>query len=408
MSLSRIGAIALALALATVAAWRIVASGMADLLAADTPTQALAWDPAHPAAQLARAREQLAERHPAAAIATARAVLRAEPLQAQAFVVLAEAAQAEGDAEAARALREIALRRAPRDLRTRAAVIDLQLSEGRYAEALAQIDTLLRFSSAHKATLLPLLARLAAAAPAFADALAHALVARPAWRSEMLAALLAQGSAAALDQVYGALLRDGGLSNEEAGRWLDHLGAAGEWGEAYGRWAGTLALPPGASLDAVYNGGFESAPTGIGFDWRLRDAPGVSIEREGGAATSGVYAAKVTFTGRRVPQIDLEQALLLAPGAYRLSFRARARDLRSDRGLQWAVGCQGAAEPFGVSPRLEGTFGWKAVDAGFVVPEENCPAQRLWLRNPGADGAGKILSGTIWFDDIAIDKAIPP
>lgn len=392
------GAIALALVLAVVAGWRIVVTSTADRLAAKEPQRALAWDPGNPAALLALAERQLTDGQAPAAAATARQLLRIEPLQAQAFAVLAEAASAD-----AAALHELALRHAPRDLRTRAWLLGTQLAEGRYADALANIDVVLRISPAQGTRLFPLMVQLADNS-VFADALAQTLSTQPAWRAELLSAVLTQGSQVAVDQVYTAVQRDGGLSSAEAGRWLDRLIAAGEWGEAYSRWVGTLTLTPGASLPVVYNGDFEAEPTGIGFDWRLRGAPGVLIERAGVAGARGTYAARVAFLGRRVPQIDFEQTLLLAAGRYRLHLRAHARDLRSDKGLEWAIACHGAAEPLAVSARLEGNFDWKAVATDFVVPSADCPAQRLWLRNPGADGAGKIVSGTLWFDDIAIDR----
>ena len=119
-------------------AWRIIATSMADRYAWNTPERALEWDPHNPAALLAIARHQLTEHDPTAATVTARELLRVEPLEGQAFTVLAEAAEAGGETDKVRALHEIALRRAPRDLRARAWIIDAQLREGRYAEALAQ------------------------------------------------------------------------------------------------------------------------------------------------------------------------------------------------------------------------------------------------------------------------------
>jgi hypothetical protein len=58
-----------------------------------------------------------------------------------------------------------------------------------------------------------------------------------------------------------------------------------------------------------------------------------------------------------------------------------------------------------VSAPIGGSFDWKTFAVSFVVPAENCPAQRLWLRNPGAAAAGKAVVGDIWFDDIAIVKS---
>lgn len=402
--LLRAGMWVFALGLAILAGWRIVVTHMADRAVVLSPQRALEWEPHNPAALLALAEHQLADQQPQAAAATARELLRVEPLMGQAFVVLADAAQASGDTARALALHAIALRRAPRDLRTRAWTIGIQLTEGAYADALINLDMLLRVSPTQGSRILPLLARLAET-PAFALALAHTLSAKPAWRDEMLLALLTNDSHVAMDQVYSALQREGGLSNAEAGQWFDRLVQTGQWGEGYARWAGSLALPPGAALGTVYDGSFESDPSGLGFDWSMRNTVGVMIERVSVSGSTAGHAARVTFLGRRVPEIDFGQLLYLAPGAYRLRFRASARSLLSDKGLDWVIACHGSVEVLAQSPRIQGSFDWKSIDTDFVVPAVDCPAQRLWLRNPGADGSGKIVSGTVWFDDFAIDKA---
>ena len=389
------------LALGGFAGWRIVVTSMADRYAGNTPEHALEWDPHNAAALLAIARRQLAEHDPVAAAATARELLRVEPLAGQAFAVLAEAAETDGETDSARVLHEIASRRAPRDLHTRAWIIDGQLHEGHYAEALAQVDILLTIFPELYETLLPILSR-RADAPEFADALAHTLSRKPTWRARLLQILPAEGSHSAVDQVYGQLQHDGGLSSEETGRWYDRLMQDGLWREAYSRWAGELGLARGTTLPFVYNGGFETEPSGVGFDWRISGTAGAIIQRVAAAGAHGAFAIEISFSGRRVPEINFEQRLLLAPDAYQLSFRARAEALRSDKGLQWAITCQGQNEPLAVSAPIGGSFEWKTFVVSFVVPAENCPAQRLWLRNPGAAAAGKEVVGDIWFDDIAI------
>ena len=388
---------------ALLAAWRVVALGMADGLAARFPQDALAWDSRNAQARLMLAQQQFKDGQPADAAATARALLRIEPLQAEALATLARATEAEGDAAGARALYALAARRAPRDQYTRAWLVGTQLQEADYPAALANANVLMTIAPPRREVLIPILVQFAAQ-PAFATELARVLADKPDWRGAFLDKLRESGNHDALDQVYGALQDDGALSAAEAGQWYDWLIHSGLWGEAYSRWVSGLHLAPGATLPLVYAGDFESAPTGTGFDWHVEGAPGVGIERVAVAGATGDHAARVSFLGRRSPDIHFEQDLLLAPGAYRLRFRAKARDLLSDVGLEWAVSCLGPAGDLGASARLKGSFEWKDVEAGFTVPDEDCPAQRLWLRNPGSARAGKIVSGTMWFDDFVIDR----
>src|SRR5690606_13013725 len=161
----------------------------------------------------------------------------------------------------------------------------------------------------------------------------------------------------------------------EVGRWIDRLARTGQWGEAYARWAGELDATAQGRLASVYNGDFESPPSGNGFDWRIGNVPGVIIEREALAGTRGSHALKLLFLERRVQAIPVNQWLLLSPGPYRLRFRARGHDLRADRGVQWLLRCQ---QPRGAelaaSEILEGTFDWSELVVPFVVPESHCVA----------------------------------
>ncbi|HEU4662460.1 MAG TPA: hypothetical protein VFS55_00370 [Dokdonella sp.] len=394
----------LGIALAAMACigWRIVVTSSADLRVDASPAQALARDPRNRAARIALARRGLRGGDVAGAQAAAQALLRDEPLEASALALLAQAAESAGDAGAAANLYAIVLRRAPRDLHARAWTIDHELARGHYDDALDHLAVLLRVWPSQRRALLPVMVDLARV-PAFADAMLRALSTHPAWREALLDALLARGDAATVDRLFGRLDTEGDLSRGETGAWLERLMREGRWGEAYGRWASGVRREAGAAVPALYDGGFEHALSGIGFDWRVRDVPGVFVERVHAPGVSGHFALKVAFAHRRVSDAGLSQVTLLAPGSYRLGYRARTEDLLSDRGVEWAIGCEGSSRPLAVSAPLAGRSDWKTYAMTFDVPAQGCVAQHLRLRNPGADGPGKIVSGTIWLDDMSIE-----
>lgn len=396
--------LALGVLAGVLAGWRILATGMAGLAVADDPARALAWSSSNPDALQAIARRQFMEGDAAGAIATARTVLEREPLHGDALVLLAEASEAAGDAPAARRLHELALQRAPRNVRNRTWMIGTLLAEGRSAQAIQQAGLLLTMRPRQAAPLLQVLVAHAEDED-FAAALAAALAAKPAWRPAMLGALLSRGSHAAVTRVHTALLHDGGLADEETAAWLDRLVRANLWGEAYGRWIATLRLPAGTAVPLLYNGDFELPPRGIGFDWRLGRVPGVHVERVAAPGARG-QALQIGFLGRRVTEVGVQQTLLLAPGDYRFHMRAKARGLRSERGLEWRIACVADGKSLLQTRRLLGDFDWKVVEGDFSVPQEGCPVQRLSLQNPGAGGAARIVSGTIWFDDVGIEPLL--
>jgi tetratricopeptide (TPR) repeat protein len=390
--------------LAGLAAWRIFATGVADRLASDAPEQSLQLESHNLAALRALAQRHLQDGDAEGAVAIAREMLREEAVNGTAFVILAKAAEASGDSAKAEALYRVAVRRAPRDVHVRAWLIGNLISQARYPEALGQFDTLYRLSPGQAQKLLPVFAQLAEA-PDFEQALIVAVGSSTTWKTLMYSALLDRGNHDVVDRSFGDLLRQGNLSDAETGRWLDWLMQKGFWDEAYARWVGWLKLPPGAPVPLLFNGGFEAEPSGIGFDWRIRPTAGVTIERQAKPGATGSVALSVSFSGRRVPEINLEQRLLLSQGTYLVSFRARAEGLHSDKGLQWAIQCMAASEPLAVSPALDGSFEWKRFEATFSVPEQDCASQRIWLRNPGAAAAGKEVVGDLWLDDFAIVRA---
>lgn len=377
--------------------WRIVTTALSAHWLAQAPERALAWNPADPAARLTDARALLDAGELLAAAAQARQVLRAEPLQSRGLVLLARVADTTRDPQVGE-LFQRALQRSPRDQYARAWVIDEQLKTGHFDEAIIHVNVLLGFAPWLQENLLPVLVQ-ASADREFAASLSNALSEHPGWRSILLDDLLERGDPGVIETVYGGLLDRHDLTDREARRWFDWLGRAGRWGEAYSHWISWLQLPTGASVALVHDGGFDHPARGVGFGWRMQGGSNALIER---VREGDDTAVRVTLLGRRTTWIGLAQNLFLAPGWYRLQFRAAARDLRSDRGIHWVLGCHGESPMRVETEALQGDFDWKKVERVFEIPSRDCPAQELALINPGAEGAGKIVSGTLWLDDFVI------
>ena len=378
--------------------WTLVQATRADLLAQSDPEAALRIDPDHPQALLQRAWKQMGRGDNDAATATARRVLALEPGQGDAFAVLALAAMRRGDANA-NALARIALQRAPRNRDLRATEAAALLKQGDLPAAMAQIDALLRLSPERGKTLFPALVQ-QAQDKRFAEALGAVLARDPPWRPAFLKVLNKEATSVAVDQIYAWLQQHGELSTAETGRWLDRMLADGRWGEAYAHWVGTLGANAGR-LTPVHDGGFEQDPGGQGFGWRNAPVRGVFTDIEAGAGPNGSRAAHLHFIGRPAARGNLSQALLLAPGRFRLSLRARSDFLRSDRGLQWIVRCEGGPV-LGELDVPDGNAAWRLLSVDFEVPAERCPGQWLELRNPAVRGTAQNVSGDLWIDDVAI------
>ena len=401
---ARIFAIVLVLALALLGLWRILVTGMSDHFVAEgKPQQALDWDSNNPVAMAALARQQRDQGKQGEAAESARALLRREPLNGQGFVVLAGLAGTETNKAHATLMSTMAIRRAPYVLAPRAWLAEEQLRQGQYPQALENLDQIMRISPEQQTPLFPVLIKLAADAE-FAEALAVKLATQTPWRASFVESALISGTPQELAAVFSALQRHGSLDAITMGRWIDRLVKDGQWGEAYARWVGGMQAGAPSRLRHVYNGDFEKAPSGGGFNWRLGDSAGVLVDRAVLVSPDSGHALRLTFFGRRVDAIPLHQWLMLGPGSYRLRFRAMAQDLRGDRGVQWMIRCLQDGKELAASEPLNGHFDWRLVDVDFNVPAQACQAQELSLRNAGAAAAGKIILGAILFDDIAIDQ----
>lgn len=381
-----------------IAGWRVVETLQADAaLDRNDPGSALRWRPDNPQALLLQAEAKLAAQDLDAAEQLARRQLHAAPVDGRGYRVLAQVAVARGQPDRARELFRIAVRRAPRDLPARGWLAQYALEQGRPAEALAQIDAVLTLSPAAGTRIYPVLVQLAGD-PTFASVLATTLAKRPAWRGGMLEALRGpkEGDPVAADRVLSALQGQGGLEPQEFGAWIEALMQQGRWGEAHARWAAPQ-LAAGRRLSLVFNGSFEAAPLGTGFDWRLRAVPGVltGIEpaREGGSL-------HLRFLSRRVPEPPISHALLLGPGNYTLAWRERSDALRASTGIGWSLTCAGAATELLRSEPLQGSHAWRNATAEFKVPREGCPGQ--WLRL-GPSGA-QVVAGDAWYSAVRVTR----
>lgn len=375
--------------------WLVIQTTRADELAFKDPAAALKIDPEHPQALLVLAWRQYGQGDDAAAMATARKLLSVEPGQGMAFAVIALAAERQGAANADH-LMEIALRRSPRNREVRAHAAAAAFKEGDLASGLKQLDALLRLAPDRGEELFPALAQQAANLQ-FGDALAETLATSPRWRAGFLRILEREGSPQALDNVYAGLQQRDQLSEADIARWLDRMIKDGRWGEAYAHWFSRL--DDTGNLPPLYNGGFEQDPSQLGFDWRNTRAAGVFTDLEPVNGATGERAAHIHFIGREAAIGNLRQPLLLAPGNYRLSLRARAEFLHSEKGWYWTIHCVPGGEVAKLGP-LEGSFSWETKAVEFTIPEA-CEGQWLELRNPSVAGSQQ-TGGDLWIDDMAI------
>jgi hypothetical protein len=187
--------------------------------------------------------------------------------------------------------------------------------------------------------------------------------------------------------------------------YLARLQRDGQWLDAYLVWLNSLPADAMSFSGELHNGGFEEASRNLGFEWLNQAVPGVMVGFDSTYGTTGAKALHVVFQGTmRTYWRHFNQYLMLAPGEYTLRGRVRIDSLLAERGVEWLLACNGAAEPLATTDRFKGTDQWRYFVVPFVVPENGCPVQDLRLELVGRSALDFEASGQIWFDDLAVQR----
>lgn len=331
--------------------------------------------------------------------------LRDNPGEVAALLVLAGDLEIAGDVPRAGRAYESALAIAPIDRDALQLSAGFYLRQGRTREAIVQLGRLAEHYGQFD-KVFPLLTRLLAARDPGWNAIAER---SPAWLGPFIVTACRQGTEPALlVPLLQRRVGDRRALPAEIECVTERLRAAGAWEAAYQVWLNSLPRERLADVGHVFNGGFELAASGIGFDWR----PDPSPERQSGHAVdfaiadsgAGKRALRVRYNGKRQAAAAIEQLMAVPPGRYELSGLARGEGLNSVRGVQWTLRCagrDGASRPLAASERFLGSSEWRRFQFEAVVPE-SCRGQVLRLEPAGFEEGTTYLAGTVWFDELRL------
>lgn len=379
--------------------------GMADLLAAKRPIDAIEWWPSQAEAR-SRELQRLVEQPDAEARARHLAVdmLATSPLSGTAYAGLGRLAEARGDRHKAASLFAIAAARSPRERSTHAWLADWFVSDDDFPKALRHFDQILRLSPRQAHAILPALESLATHPRGVAAVADHLGEHAPPWRERFLASWAARApSEQLLDSVFDPLRESRHpLTAAERDLWVTRLVQQDRVTKAHYLWIDGLPVEHRQQIGNVFDGGFELPTSNGGFGWRLGRVPGASIRLQGGGGVEGMQALMVEFQNRRVPFQHVQQMLALPPGDYRLSGRARLDDIRSERGLRWTITCAKGGAVLAETERFSGRRTWSPFHMDFMVPAEKCAAQILLLRLDARIPAEQWIGGRAWFDGLRV------
>lgn len=277
--------------------------------------------------------------------------------------------------------------------------------DGNYRAALRYADILLRTRSQATRHVVPVLGKMAEIPGASAD-LKDFLAKNPPWRSQFFA-MLPRGVSDArtpLDLFLSLRSSKAPPTAENLRSYLDFLIGRGFHELAYYAWLQFLPPEQLGRVGRLFNGDFETTPSGLPFDWVILEGTGTAIEVASLPDQPGQSALRLEFGPGRVSFREVKQQVLLTPGTYIFKGKVQA-DLMSERGLQWLVTCVRVRKPIGASLTVNGsTGGWQDFEFSFSVPETGCPAQVVLLALDARSASEMFVSGSIWYDDLSITR----
>jgi tetratricopeptide (TPR) repeat protein len=395
-------------ALAAGLVWEVTSRTFVAFLANVAPEQALHIRSQQPTALLKLAQANLIASGDKQARHMAEQALLSDPLNAQALRILGQIAELSKDRPRAWQFMQAAVRRSLNE--SVAAVWLMYRSAERrdYAAAMHYADVLLRTRpQLGSEVVIPVLARIAEdkeAVVAFKEMLAR----DPPWRTQFFDALPGSITDARIPLDLLLALKHSPVppAAAELRSYLNFLIGKKLYALAYYTWLQLLPPDQISGAGFVFNGGFQTVPSGLPFDWLISPGAGATVDIDTAPDDSGHRALFARFEDGRVDFGRVAQLIMLAPAKYRLEVTYKGT-LLGQRGLRWRVTCvDGPTAAIGESAMIKGISSvWKTVGFSFTVPGSNCPAQYLHLDLDARMASERFVSGEVWFDNVRILRA---
>jgi hypothetical protein len=213
--------------------------------------------------------------------------------------------------------------------------------------------------------------------------------------------------AADADAGWTRLMRHGFVDDGLASTYIDFLAKKSAYRTAAEAWAAYLGDRAGEypNGNALFNGGFESAPTGAILDWRFEPAAGADVARDFAVRRSGKTSLRLSFKG--VENLDfhhVSQTASVTRGRYRFQAWIRTEGITTDEGVRFHIfDSESPARLDTSTDAAPATSPWTKLETAFEVPKETTAVKVEIIRRPSLKFDNKI-EGTAWVDDVSLAR----
>jgi hypothetical protein len=389
---------------ATFLVWRIIVVNVAQYLASEGSSSALAWGPDLPQALLAEA-AVIANADTKRSREVAEQAVFFNPVSGRGFLMLSRLLELEGSIELAKKAAKMAHFLAPKDADVQLPLGAFWLHRGLPIQALSHWEAAIETEAALSKTLFPVMLKMIDT-PHLRLAAAEVLASAPKWWDGFfMYALKNTTQEDTLKALY--LARNDKVNHDQRRAYIDHLLAAGSYTDAYFIWLNGLQADQLGVLGNVYDGGFEHVLDDEGFGWRPNLSKGFMLAAEPTYGHGGKKAMHVAFQQKLSSRTLIHQFLMLDAGQYRFKGKSRLDNLSAGKGVRWEIHCadQDGRALLLTSEPFVGTDNWDKFDIEFTIGSERCELQALRLQlNAGTDFDETTFSGSVWFDELEIVK----
>ena len=334
--------------------------------------------------------------------------LSQDPTHGRSAALLLAVYNRESRGASAASAAELAGKLWPTHIYTHSRLADYWLSQGRTDKFLSELSLLLIREPSLRKHLFPVIEEMTISAGDF-DLLHPFIESPPNWWSSFFSVVSRKISLSDLQRLY--LKRKQSLVPLEArerASLISRFSKEKQWKEAYEIWLEGLNAEQKALLkDGLYDGGFESKERASGFGWVYGRNDSFTMKPRITYGAGGRRALQILFKqgGKGVRFNHLSQKLLLTPGNYNLSYRARLDTLKTTKGLVWRVRCVSTGGSIlAEGELLKGRKSWKTHSLNFNVPS-SCEMQSIRLEAASRFIHDHIFTGQLWLDDFVLTKA---
>jgi hypothetical protein len=336
----------------------------------------------------------------------AAAILAQEPGHSRALAILGDLKRKAGEDEQAAVLLRASALRSLREPVPHAWLINAAIQQQDWSLAMRHADVLMRMHDQSIKPLTPLVAHVAETRDA-SSVVKDAVAANPPWRTAVLNELLNAITDAKTPLALLLALKETPTppTASELRTYLNFLIQRKFFDLAYYTWLQFLTPEELATVGPLFNGGFEARPSGQPFDWVLPTAGTAAVSIAHRPDQPSTRALVVRFGQGRVELNAVSQLLRLRPGPHRVGGEVMG-ELLGRRGVRWRVACLGEQmRQIGESEMFVGEIKeWRGFSFGIDIPEAGCAAQHLSLILDARTPSERLVSGSIWFDEMSIRR----